>query len=382
MLHHALTPSRIVIAETASEKEAIYRLRYEVYIDEMGGGTRHDEADASTRQLRDELDDTAYHFYAVQDEQVVACARLNMRKDGPLECEPELEMDRFAPAYPAQVSMSSRMVIHPTLRGSHVLMELACAMYRFKRDQEIRFDFIDCHPRLLPLYSRLGYRIYKPGFTHPKYVYVVPMVLVTDDLAYLEQVRSPYIRHAKHRPHSTAGRALLSTQFPESARTFLHPDVDADAFWTLMRTRLLEASATAERSELLAGLTEREAQALLRLGHVIGCRADDVVLSSGDQGRELFVILNGSFVVLAREPQTHSPSVVKILVPGDVFGEVGFLTEGLRGGRVTAMEEAKILVLNARAIDRLTKTTPSVAAKVFRNLARIVAIRLRDTAGF
>ena len=38
MLLHALTQTRIVIAETASEKEAIYRLRYEVYIDEMGGG--------------------------------------------------------------------------------------------------------------------------------------------------------------------------------------------------------------------------------------------------------------------------------------------------------------------------------------------------------
>jgi hypothetical protein len=36
-------------------------------------------------------------------------------------------------------------------------------------------------------------------------------------------------------------------------------------------------------------------------------------------------------------------------------------------------------VLNSKALDRLMASAPQVAAKVYRNLAKLVAARLRDT---
>lgn len=384
MVTEEMKESEIVVrlAETEAEKEAIYRLRYEVYIEEMGGGARHREADPAGRQLRDGLDEHAYHFYVRSGGAVVACARLNLRRDGPLECEEQVEMARFAPAFPDRVSMSSRLVLHAGLRGSHVLRQIVRAMYKFGREQQVQFDFIDCHPRLLPLYSRLGYRIYRPGFKHPKYVYVIPMVLVVDDVDYLQQVNSPFLSLARRHPPSAGGRALLLSRFPEAERTFVSPQLNAVAFWDLLRTRLLDPSATVERCSLLAGLPAEESRLLMSLGHLVACRAGDLVLSRGDPGREVFVILSGSFEVLGRFSGEEQPKVIKILGPGDVFGEVAFLTEGIRSSSVTAMEDATVLVLNARGLDRLLAAVPSVAAKVFRNLARILATRLRDTVGF
>jgi hypothetical protein len=44
------------------------------------------------------------------------------------------------------------------------------------------------------------------------------------------------------------------------------------------------------------------------------------------------------------------------------------------------VEESTVLILNAKAMDRLVFTAPKMAAKVFRNLARIVVSRLCHTS--
>jgi predicted GNAT family N-acyltransferase len=182
-------PTKVRIAPTDAEREEIYRLRYSVYVEEMHGESRHREANVASKLLYEDLDRTAYNFYVVRENRrVVACGRMNFRPDSSVECEEHLAMSRFVPSFPDHVSMSSRLVLHPSLRGSHLLKELVCMMYRFAREHDVHFDFIDCHPRLLTLYSRLGHLSYTSGFRHPKYVVVVPMVLVFDDLEHLNSM--------------------------------------------------------------------------------------------------------------------------------------------------------------------------------------------------
>jgi CRP-like cAMP-binding protein len=372
--------SEINIAETEAEKQEIYRLRYQLYIEEMNGGSRHTEANAAARQLRDESDQDAIQFYGRQDGELMICARTNIRGVHPLECEDQLEMRNFGSAFPNQVTLSSRLALHPKLQGSFVLKRVLCRMYQFWREHEIRFDFIDCHPRLLPLYSRLGWRLYKPGFKHPKYTYVIPMVLVLDDLEHLEQVRSPFTSIARNFPHSTNGRELLLSKYPAAEDTLLSSDLDTKAFWELLRRRIMENTATAERPGLFMGMSEEDIHLLTTVGHIVKVQEPDTVVGFGESGREVFVILDGSFHVLTNTgPGQADKTIIKLLGPGDVFGEIAFLTEGIRCASVAAAEEATILVLNAKALDRLAKVSPKVAVQFFRNLARIIAVRLRDS---
>ena len=74
--------------------------------------------------------------------------------------------------------------------------------------------------------------------------------------------------------------------------------------------------------------------------------------------------------------------MLKILAPGETFGETRFLREELRQASVKARENATFLVLNARALDRLVMSAPKFAAKLFRNMARIVAMRQCDSVRF
>lgn len=360
------------LAQSRDECEAIYRLRYQVYIEELGGGERHAEADTTRRKLRDDWDERAYHFYAEQDGEIVACARILKRVEGPFECEEHFDLERFAPAFPDRVAMTSRLVLHQDRRGSHILKQLTCAMYQFLCEHDIQFNFIDCHTRLLPLYSRLGFRAYRPGFNHAQYTYVVPMVLVVDDVEHLEQVRSPFVAIARRYPSSAEGRQRLLAHFPAAAAVSETHRPSPEA----LLQRLVEHEAT--RSEMLDGLTMDDVRMLASLGHYVPCRAGDAVLRAGDPGRELFLILDGRFQVTGRirHSDQEEIQVCKTLAVGDLFGEIRFLTEEIRYASVVAMEPAMLLVLNAKAMDRLVITSPKVAAKVFRNIARIVVSRL------
>ncbi|WP_447977152.1 cyclic nucleotide-binding domain-containing protein [Candidatus Nitrospira bockiana] len=375
-----LSDLSVRLATSDDEREAIYRLRYDVYIEEMNGADRHLEADPKRRLLRDPWDERAHHFYVEQRGEIVACARLIMRADGPLECEEHFDLERFAPAFPDRVSMTSRLVLHPGRRGSHLLKQLTCAMYEFVCERGQQFNFIDCHTRLLPLYSRLGFRPYRPGFNHVQYTYVVPMVLVIDDLEYLEQVRSPFVPIARRYPSSTEGRALLLSRFPDAAVARCRPGGDVPAMPDALLERLMQGEAA--QSEMLSGLTVEDVRLLASLGHYVSCRTGDAVLRAGDPGRELFLILDGRFNVTGQIRHSGSDAipVSKLLRAGDIFGEIRFLTEEIRYASVVAEEDSTLLVLNAKAMDRLVTTAPKVAAKVFRNIARIVVARLCPAA--
>ena len=131
------------------------------------------------------------------------------------------------------------------------------------------------------------------------------------------------------------------------------------------------------------GMSEEDIKLLATMGHIVSVQQPDSIVSIGESGREVFVILDGSFQVLASTgPGMHDKTIIKMLGPGDVFGEIAFLTAGIRCASVAAAEESTVLVLNAKALDRLSTISPKVAVQFFRNLARILAIRLRDSLKF
>lgn len=370
---------RVVIATTEEEKEEIYRLRYEVYIEEMDGARRHTEVDSSQRRMRDDLDDQGVQFYIRQKGKVVGCVRVNLRRDGPWECEDRFELEKFAPAYPSQIMMASRFAMHLGARGSALMMQLSCAVFQFSCEKEQCFVFLDCHPKLLPLYSRLGFRMYKAGFKHPKYTYVIPMVFANGDIEHLQRIKSPLATIIGQYPSTTQWRDLLLRNFPAAAHTFISAEVDREAFWGLLGGNLLGLGADIDRSDILTGLTEDETKVLVSMGQIVCCRAGDPVLSTGDEGREIFLILDGCFQVLGESSTQDEVTTVSILVPGEIFGEAAFLASGRRSKTVVAMENSTVLVLNAKALDRKVTTEPRLAAKVFRNLVRIIETKYCDS---
>jgi hypothetical protein len=76
-----LIRSGIHSAETEDEKRAIYRFRYDVYVEEMGRYAS--VADHENRLLVEPEDETGRIFYAAQDGEVVGTSRLSWGGDAP-----------------------------------------------------------------------------------------------------------------------------------------------------------------------------------------------------------------------------------------------------------------------------------------------------------
>ena len=92
------------LAESSEEKEAVYRFRYDVYVDEMG--RYRGVADHDRRRFYEPEDETARIFYAAIDGKVVATSRFNWGGDAPFTAR-LIDHYRLEPRFPRNKSPSA-----------------------------------------------------------------------------------------------------------------------------------------------------------------------------------------------------------------------------------------------------------------------------------
>ena len=151
----------IAIAETEEERQAVYRLRYDVYVEEMG--RYQTVADHANRMLYEEVDEQSRISYVAIDGEVVATARLTWGGDAPF---PQRMIDQYqlapflAELPPAAIAVGERAMVRPHLRGTDLLLKLMINGISWVNDHRIQLIFGDCEPHLLNLYLGLGQRTY------------------------------------------------------------------------------------------------------------------------------------------------------------------------------------------------------------------------------
>lgn len=207
------------IATSEADRRAIYRLRYEVYVEEMH---RRCEADHDRRMLEDAFDTTAFLVYAKSGLEVVGTVRTNFKRCGPVELEDEYQLCQFTPYYPDCVACSGKLIVAKRYRNSRLGLDLASFLFDFGKQQQILFDFININvtfqgplrsKKLYHMYQKLGYREYREPFQHSERGEVLPMVLVMGDLEHLEAICSPFGPIAAKYPLQDYSREWFKTVF-------------------------------------------------------------------------------------------------------------------------------------------------------------------------
>jgi hypothetical protein len=202
-------------AHTEAEKQAIYRLRYQVYVEELGCAAQF--ADRGRRLLVEPIDAHAHQFYATVDGELVGAVRGIARREGPLEHEQLYGLEQFRPLYPDAVSMTTKLVVAPGKRGGRVLNDLVRMVYEVGRRMGIQLDFLSCWPHLTRQYEHLGYRRYRDDIDHPEGGRLTPLVLALEDLDHLRRVGSPLAEVAQALDNSPAAAELFTRRFPDYA---------------------------------------------------------------------------------------------------------------------------------------------------------------------
>jgi hypothetical protein len=357
-------------AETAEEKLAVYRLRYDVYVEEMG--RYRGAADHERRLLVEPEDHTARIFYAAPDGEVVATSRLSWGGDAPFSAR-QIDQYQLAPFLaempPEAIVVGERAMILRRLRGGPIYEQLAGTSRRFIQEKRVQLLFAACEPHLLSLYMGRGARPYaKRNINSPEAGYLIPIVNVIEDVAYLRRIGSPVAEIAiDYGPDARIPSCIdrLVTQSSVMSQRLS----SADAYWGQVHRAI---GALAEgRTSALDGLSEEEAERCLGHSNIIECKAGDRVLKKGGVARNMFVVLGGTLE--ARD----GDALLRVMSAGDVFGEIAFLLGQPRSADVyAATDGVRVLSLSEGTIRKLIESDPGVAARLLLNISKILCLRL------
>ena len=136
---------------------------------------------------------------------------------------------------------------------------------------------------------------------------------------------------------------------------------------------------TAERSNVLKAvpfftqLSEAELELVRSLAAEKHYPKNAVVLTEGEMGDALYLIQSGKVKVFIGD-QDGREMILKILGPGDFFGEMSMIDKQPRSASVTTLEASVFLVLSHSSFEKCVEKIPRIANMVMR----VLATRVRE----
>lgn len=115
------------------------------------------------------------------------------------------------------------------------------------------------------------------------------------------------------------------------------------------------------------------------LAHVAGASKmrrlvrGDVLFREGDLPDALYVVARGRLAIAIASPLDRRESVVALMEPGDLFGELGLLDDGPRSALARALEPSTVLEVPFAPVRELFTANP----QLLWNVARLLSARLR-----
>lgn len=215
--HAALTaaPAAARLALSHADRDAAYRLRYEVYVAEQGKA--YPDADHARRVLTDELDSIADVIVAERSGAIVGTVRATT-------CGLPEVFARYASEFAmhdvpsdevSELGVCSRLAVHPECRDMTIRRGLFEAIYEAGMARGIRLCFASCAPTLLRMFRRVGFREYAAPMIDPHVGLRHRILLVMDDLDHLQRMQSPFVAvaqrlHVEPRERAALKQFLLS----------------------------------------------------------------------------------------------------------------------------------------------------------------------------
>jgi len=117
------------------------------------------------------------------------------------------------------------------------------------------------------------------------------------------------------------------------------------------------------------------------------CRARSVprgkvVIQEGERGSEMYIMRAGRVEIRRRTRAGDDYTVVKLRAEDNVFfGEMALIDDDVRSATIVTTEDSDFLVLSKQDFLDLGDRNPQIALPITREIAKILASRLRKTTG-
>ena len=107
-----------------------------------------------------------------------------------------------------------------------------------------------------------------------------------------------------------------------------------------------------------------------------------VIIKEGERGSEMFIMLKGRVEIQRRTRAGDDYTVVMLRAEDNVFfGEMALIDDDTRSATIVATTDSEFLVITKEDFIRLGAEFPQIALPITREIAKILASRLRKTTG-
>jgi GNAT superfamily N-acetyltransferase len=356
-------------ATTLEEREAIYRFRWSVYVEELG--RKLGVGDPDRRWVHDAEDDRPYTTLLYTGSLEEMTGTMRVRHWAPGEVPPAdrrtFSMQLFGGLDELSVCELGRFMIKPDARNRLVFVSLCREAYEVAAARGLDLAFANCVPRLVALYVKLGFHPY-PGspISTPDGV-EVPLVMVPSDEEHFERVGS-FFASLVSRYYGPDRRPPLGTDRYRDLldRGDLPYLTDPEAVWERVQRHL----ETSGRHGLLEALEPETVRKLATSGSLLTVPAGELLTEKGLSQQEMFLVVEGLFEAVDGDRR------IGLVGEGEVAGEMAFFgTSGRRSASVRAVSDGRVLVLSRPFLDQLRATDPVCAADLLFHVARVLADR-------
>jgi CRP-like cAMP-binding protein len=117
---------------------------------------------------------------------------------------------------------------------------------------------------------------------------------------------------------------------------------------------------------------DEESQARLLSRYSREFAPGELLFTDGDPGTEAYLLQDGRVRLIKRFGATERS--LRVLRPGDLFGESALLTGATRSSTAVSVTAGSLLVIDQRTLEQILSSHPAVGLRVMQQLVR----RLRD----
>lgn len=132
-------------------------------------------------------------------------------------------------------------------------------------------------------------------------------------------------------------------------------------------------SSLISSADLFAGLSDEYIDPVAAAAALRDLRRGDVLFLEGDEPDDLYVVQAGRIAISNRSPDGRE-SVVALMEPGDLFGEMGLFGSNGRSAGARALEPSQVVVIPYQPVRALYEDHP----KLLWRVVDMLSTRLRN----
>ena len=133
------------------------------------------------------------------------------------------------------------------------------------------------------------------------------------------------------------------------------------------------------QASIFSGLSSDQISSVLDTAKEAVFQAGDTIMSEGEEGGELYVIVEGSVQIEKKAGNDLTIKIAHAEKKGMMIGEMSLIDMKPRSATVRAISDVTMIVLERGALAELFDKDPKILATISLNIARALSVRLRSS---